>query len=139
MTQQEMLEHLRGGPIPHRMVPDGRLQVMDLSLVPGVWRGTVLDDDGYFVEGGDKPEPVVAEHGISAIVGGVIEPRGKDEEQADAPKLLQGKLPDDFPGLAALDAAGIHTYAQLRNAGDVTKIAGIGEATAAKIDEAMAQ
>jgi len=54
---------------------------------------------------------------------------------AVAPK--QGKLPDDFPGVAALNAAGISTYAQLRNAGDVTHIEGIGPATAVRINEAL--
>jgi len=49
----------------------------------------------------------------------------------------QGKLPDDFPGVAALNAAGISTYAQLRHAGDVNDIEGIGPATAAKIEEAL--
>lgn len=57
------------------------------------------------------------------------------KNEAPAPK--QGKLPEDFPGLAALDAAGIHTFAQLRKAGDVTEIPGIGKATAEKIDEAV--
>jgi hypothetical protein len=57
------------------------------------------------------------------------------KDEAPAPK--QGKLPEDFPGLAALDAAGIHTFAQLRKAGDVTEVPGIGPATAAKIDEAV--
>lgn len=51
---------------------------------------------------------------------------------------LRGKLPEDFPGKAALEAAGITTYAQLRDAGDVTEIEGIGPATKEKIDERLA-
>jgi cell wall-associated NlpC family hydrolase len=50
----------------------------------------------------------------------------------------RGKLPDDFPGAAALAEVGITTYAQLRKAGDVTEIKDIGPATAAKIKEALA-
>lgn len=52
-----------------------------------------------------------------------------------APK--QGPLPEDFPGVTALQAAGISTYAQLRKAGDVTAVDGIGPATAEKIAEAL--
>lgn len=51
---------------------------------------------------------------------------------------LQGKLPDGFPNKAALEAAGITTYAQLRKAGDVTSIEGIGPASKEKIDAAIA-
>lgn len=56
----------------------------------------------------------------------------------DPPPALKGKLPDDFPGHAALVEAGINTYGQLRKAGDVTAIAGIGPATAEKITAALA-
>lgn len=53
-----------------------------------------------------------------------------EKQEAAQPK---GKLPEDFPGHGALEAAGITTYAQLRKAGDVTEIPGIGKATAEKI------
>lgn len=129
-----MIDQLRDGPIPHRVVGDGRLQVMDLSLLPGAWKGTVFDGEGYFIESAEIPESVPAEPSVSAIVGGVIEPRDKS---AVVEKSLQGKLPEDFPGFAALAAADIHTYAQVRNAGEVTAIPGIGDATAGKIAEAM--
>jgi len=52
---------------------------------------------------------------------------------------LKGKLPEGFPGYAALDAAGIHTYAQVRKVDDLTTIDGIGAATAAKIEEALGE
>jgi hypothetical protein len=51
------------------------------------------------------------------------------------------KLPDDFPGLAALEAAGEATVAKVRKRiadGALTEIPGIGEATAEKIEEAFA-
>lgn len=47
-------------------------------------------------------------------------------------------LPDDFPGHAALTAAGITTYGELRDVEDLTDISGIGEATAEKIKVALA-
>jgi len=66
----------------------------------------------------------------------------KAEEPApgeiEVPEDLKGKLPEDFPGHAALAEAGINTYAQLRKAGDVTEVSGIGPATAKKIAEALA-
>ena len=48
------------------------------------------------------------------------------------PGAAQG-LPDDLPGHAALAAAGILTMADLLAYGDLTRIDGIGPATAAKI------
>lgn len=146
MTQQEMIDHLRGGPVPHRMVPGGlnkdetqepdKLQVMDLTMMPGGLR-SLFDDQGVFV-GGDEPENVVAEHGVPETAEGAIASRAKSEDAEESTKdSLRGKLPDDFPGLSALDAAGIHTYAQLRKAGDVTEVPGIDEVTAGKIAEAL--
>lgn len=56
-------------------------------------------------------------------------------QEASAPK---GKLPAEFPGLKALDEAGIHTYKQLsKYEDDYTKIPGIGDATAKKMEEAL--
>jgi hypothetical protein len=56
-------------------------------------------------------------------------------ESGDAEETTRksGPLPDDFPGRAALETAGIDTYGKLRQAGDVTSVPGIGEATAKKI------
>ncbi len=53
--------------------------------------------------------------------------------------VKQGPLPDDFPGRDKLEDAGIRTYAQLRDAGDVTELPGIGDATAKKIADAMTE
>lgn len=50
------------------------------------------------------------------------------------------KLPDSFPGFAALDAAGEATHAKLRKRiadGTLKEIPGIAEATAEKIEEAF--
>lgn len=51
----------------------------------------------------------------------------------------KGRLPDDFPHYAALEAAGITSYGKLRDLkGDYSSIDGIGEARAKEIDEALA-
>jgi len=50
------------------------------------------------------------------------------------------KLPEDFPGFAALDAAGEATEAKVRKRiadGTLTEVPGLGDATAAKIEEAL--
>ena len=63
-----------------------------------------------------------------------------EPEPEEPNHVKQGKLPEDFPAHAALADAGIHTYAQVRKAikaETLTDIPGIGEATAAKIAEAM--
>jgi hypothetical protein len=52
-------------------------------------------------------------------------------------KPSQGHLPEDFPGYSALEAAGITTFAQLRKVDDLVSVPGIGEATAAKIADAL--
>jgi hypothetical protein len=53
---------------------------------------------------------------------------------------LKGPLPEGFPGLVALNEAGIHTYHQVRKQRDgegLTAVEGIGDATAEKIEEAL--
>lgn len=61
----------------------------------------------------------------------------RPEPAAVDPSTLRGALPDDFPGHAALEEADLDTYGRVRhfvhNNGDLTSIAGIGEATANKI------
>lgn len=52
----------------------------------------------------------------------------------------RGHLPEGFPGLVALEAAGEATYAKVRarvEAGTLTQIEGVGDATAEKIKEAL--
>jgi len=81
-----------------------------------------------------------AETSGTMVADGVEGETADDESVSEEPApQLKGKLPEDFPGHAALDTAGIHTYGQLRKAleGGV-KIHGIGSATQAKIDEALA-
>lgn len=55
------------------------------------------------------------------------------EEQATPDDFL----PADLPGLAALLEAGISTYSELQQIEDLTKIEGVGRATAAKIHAAI--
>ncbi|HKS27824.1 MAG TPA: hypothetical protein VJS44_08395 [Pyrinomonadaceae bacterium] len=66
----------------------------------------------------------------------------EDAEPETEGKSLRGKLPEDFPGQAALEAEGVGTYAQARKRvkdGTLTDIPGIGDATAAKIAEALGE
>jgi hypothetical protein len=80
--------------------------------------------------------------------GDLLAAAGKDTgatlsaETADAStsKTLKGKLPEDFPGRAALEAGGVTTYAQVRKLRDgdgLTSVAGVGDATASQIEEAI--
>ena len=49
------------------------------------------------------------------------------------------KLPDDFPGLAALNKAGVNTYSQLSKfSDDYTQIPGIGPVAASNIADYLA-
>lgn len=79
----------------------------------------------------------VAAPGSAAPSSSATASGSSDEHNAD----LKGKLPDDFPGKTALEAAGITTYAQARkqdnSAEGLAGVAGIGDATAAKIHDAL--
>lgn len=97
--------------------------------------------DGRFTLGGPGSRIPMAD----AVKYGLVPAEAESTEEAptevgvvEVPEDLKGKLPEDFPGHAALAEAGINTYAQLRKAGDVTEVAGIGPATAKKIAEALA-
>lgn len=73
------------------------------------------------------PEDDVADD--SPVGGGITEEEGKK---------LRGKLPDEFPGRAELEAEGLDTYAKVRGSLDtVEDIPGIGPATAEKIRKAF--
>jgi hypothetical protein len=89
-----------------------------------------LDESHRVVE--EKPVEVKTPPDETAVAEEPVE-----EEKPEAPEELKGKLPEDFPGHAALAEAGINTYGQLRKVGDLTEVKGIGEATAAKIAEAL--
>jgi hypothetical protein len=80
------------------------------------------------------------EHG-NLKAGGDTDDESDDGSQKPVNTALRGKLPEDFPGHAPLDAAGITTYGgvrkQMKGEG-LTAVPNIGDATAAKIEEAMA-
>lgn len=73
------------------------------------------------------------------------EPKAKAQKTTEPKKLLnEGKdlkptaLPDDFPGVESLREAKIKTFADLHEyQGNLTEIAGIGDATAEKIRAAL--
>lgn len=97
--------------------PGEPLHVVDPESLPPKVRAFVNDDGSYK---GDSSSS------------------GEDADSVDKP-AQKGKLPEEFPGHGALEAAGITTYAQLRKAGDVTQVDGIGPATAEKIQAALGE
>jgi hypothetical protein len=92
------------------------------------------------------PDPVTINEedfdpAIHKQVADESEQKGADPASPPPNPELRGRLPEDFPGLAALNAFDppIHTYAQARKAmKDDVKIPGIADATRAKIIAALA-
>lgn len=85
-----------------------------------------------------EPEPV-AEPAVEPEPA--AEPEADDDDSGSG-KKLKGKLPDGFPGKAALDEAGYGTYAKVRklhDQGKLTEVPGIGEVTAGHIGEALSE
>lgn len=112
--------------VPYQLTPAG-LRVMDVSQIPG---GEMRDAIG---EGGLVARP-------AAVVEVQPEPEIEEAESETTSKHLRGPLPDGFPGKAAFEAEGYNTYAKVRavrKAG--TKVAGVGDATNAAVDEIFAQ
>lgn len=65
---------------------------------------------------------------------------GEQADDSDESKPKRGKLPDDFPHVELLRAAGVSTYAQARNLkGDYGSVDGIAETRGAEIDHALAE
>jgi hypothetical protein len=122
------------------------LRVLDPTELPGSVRKFVNDDGTY--KGDNTPEAEDSRHeeskgapdaddtAVRKMPGDSLAEVEAKEEAIEG-KELKGKLPEDFHGRVALEAAGITTYAQLRKAGDLTEIPGIGPATAEKIAEAL--
>jgi len=124
------------------------LRVLDPSELPASVRAFVNDDGTY--KGDNTPEAEDPRHESSkgeedadpeAVrkqpMDTLEDVEKKEVEIEEGPK--KGKLPDDFPGHSALAGNGITTYAQLRKAGDVTSLTGIGPATAEKIAAALGE
>jgi hypothetical protein len=88
-----------------------------------------------YKEGALTPEAIAADKAAKKE-----EAPKKEEEVEEASVKKSGKLPDDFPGRAALEEAGITTYAQVRKAqkaDELKDVAGVGEVTLANILEAL--
>lgn len=149
MTEQEVQAFCANNGIT--VSPIGRpLRVMDPTELPARVRAFVNDDGTY--KGDNTPESEDAAHEESkgepdadeTAIRKLPTDSAEDVERREAElesegKELKGKLPEDFPGHSALAAAGITTYSQLRKAGDVTDVVGIGPATAEKIAEALGE
>ena len=110
--------------------------------------GAAFTAEGELVEREVAQEDVVAFErdgyvkGKLPAGGGPARPRPELQDAApaapEASKALKGKLPEGFPGLAALEAEGLTTYAKVRKHLDsIQDVAGIGPATAEEIREAM--
>lgn len=116
-TAEDVAHHLAfDAPAGHVLVPSGDFTDTGQPLVP-------VED----LLGGTSTSalPEVAPRTIPA-----------DTDEAKTNPAFE-PLPDTFPGKQALAEAGITTYEQVRALDDLTKIAGIGAATAAKIEEAL--
>jgi hypothetical protein len=93
--------------------------------------GPAFSEGGNFVQR-EVPDADVVAFEKAGYVKGVLPPN------LVPAKALKGKLPEDFPGLSALEAEGLTTYAKVRKRlDDLTTVSGIGEATAEKIRAAM--
>lgn len=136
MTEQEVQAFCANNGISVS-APGQPLHVVDPGELPPSVRAFVNDDGSY--KGDNTPEKKDARHeqskGEADSDPNAVAKNVSDEERG--PEVKKGKLPDDFPGHAALSNAGITTYAQLRKAGDVTALEGIGPATADKIKTAL--
>ena len=118
MTEKEIETYCANNGIPTQRRTMGgveRFRVMDTTQLPMAMR-EACDERGFFT--------------------GSLETAGAMEEVELSPGPVD-ELPADFPGHAALDAAGLTTLTQVREIEDLTSIAGIGEATAEKITEAL--
>ena len=85
-----------------------------------------------------EPEPA----GVLIADDKAAEPADDEATDDTSGKKLKGKLPDGFPGKAALDEAGYTTYAKVRKLhdhGKLTEVPGIGEVTAGHIGEALSE
>lgn len=87
----------------------------------------------------DATRPTI-DQTIETLLPPTQETQDAEESEEGNGGTLRGKLAPDFPGAAAFNAAGHTTYAKvrrLRDAGKLTSVSGIGEATAAQVDEAL--
>lgn len=101
--------------------------------------GPAFDSEGNATGKPVEREIAPAELAAYAAVGYKEGPLSDDgETPKEAAAQLKGKLPEDFPGYGALEAAGLTTYAKVRKSLDtIEEVEGIGPATAEKIREAM--
>lgn len=98
------------------------------------------DAEGGQTSGPGAPEQGEPEGGQTSGPGAPEPSEGGQTSGPGAPSHASGHLPEGFPGLASLEAAGEATFAKVRArvaAGTLEDIDGIGESTAAKIAAAL--
>ncbi len=105
---------------------------------------SVEHDEAHSPSAPSAARPLAAEapgsvaNPVSETAGDAVGEAGGGE--ADDSSAKKGKLPEGFPGLAALSEAGVTSYGKLRTLkGDYTSIPGVGDATAAKIKEELGE
>lgn len=133
-------------PLPPTVPPDKAIQHRGWPNEPHVTGVQSVGDPPVRVIGSESSEAKAIEGGASPEEAqrASQHPSRPDEadteSEEDSGAQKKGRLPEDFPGYAALDEAGEATYAKVRKRiekGTLTEIPGIGEATAQKIEEAV--
>lgn len=139
----------RINPGPVSVPPDRAIEHRGSVNEPRVVGVQSVGEPPVRVIGSQSSEAAMIDGGMSAADAQreSQHPTGPVSETAEAVESSQshegekrGHLPEGFPGLAALEAAGEATYAKVRKRienGTLTEISGIGTATAAQIEAAM--
>lgn len=100
-----------------------------LLAIPGAWGSRVVGIDTP-LEGLN----VMTQLSDELVLGVASSAAAFDLEEETEPEVI----PDDFPGVKHLRAAGLKTMDQLRALDDFTTLYGIGEKTAEKMEKAVA-
>jgi hypothetical protein len=120
-------------------------QAESAPSTPSLSEGAGIGQEGLVVADPDKPlgTHVTTDGGLlpGAVKAAEVLPgAGVASDNTAKGEALKGRLAPDFPAIADLNAAGIHTYNQLsKHKGDYTAIPNVGEAKAKKIAEALGE
>lgn len=102
---------------------------------------TAPDADRYWYPPGKTEPELRPEFANESAPVAHVDPEPTDHaDESDESKPKRGKLPDEFPHVDLLRAAGVSTYAQARNLkGDYSSVEGVAEHRGAEIDAALAE